>query len=86
MSKPATRKGQLMGCFRRSLWWAQLLFLFAGLGLWAQQPTPKAPPETRRDNTREVLHGVEIADPYRWLEDQESPETRAWIDAQNEYT
>ena len=86
MFKPATRKGQLTGCFRRSLGWAQLLFLSAGLGLWAQQPAPKTPPETRRDNTREVLHGVEISDPYRWLEDQKSPETRAWIDAQNEYT
>jgi prolyl oligopeptidase PreP (S9A serine peptidase family) len=32
------------------------------------------------------LHGVEIVDPYRWLEDQASPETRAWIEAQNRYT
>ena len=37
------------------------------------------PPETRAEAVVEVLHGVEIADPYRWLEDQESPETRAWI-------
>jgi prolyl oligopeptidase len=29
---------------------------------------------------------VEIVDPYRWLEDQESPETRRWIGAQNQYT
>jgi prolyl oligopeptidase len=43
------------------------------------------PPETRRDNFREVLHGVEILDPYRWLEDQDSPETRRWIEAQNGY-
>ncbi|MFQ5603876.1 MAG: prolyl oligopeptidase family protein [bacterium] len=43
-------------------------------------------PATRQDNVKEVLHGVEITDPYRWLEDQKSPETRAWIDAQNEYT
>jgi prolyl oligopeptidase len=34
----------------------------------------------------DTLHGVAIADDYRWLEDQEAPETRAWIVAQNAYT
>jgi prolyl oligopeptidase len=48
--------------------------------------SPKAPPKTRTDNVKEVIHGVEVVDPYRWLEDQNSPDTRAWIDAQNEYT
>jgi prolyl oligopeptidase len=43
-------------------------------------------PTTRQDNFREVIHGVEIVDPYRWLEDQTSPETRQWIDSQNNYT
>jgi prolyl oligopeptidase len=52
---------------------------------FAQTQAPKAPP-TRQDNFREVIHGVEIIDPYRWLEDQESPETRQWIDAQNRFT
>jgi prolyl oligopeptidase len=47
---------------------------------------PDRPPETRADPVRETIHGVEIADPYRWLEDQNSPETRAWIDTQNAYT
>src|SRR5262249_44349628 len=42
---------------------------------------PPVPP-TRQDNFRETIHGVEIIDPYRWLEDQDSPETRQWIDAQ----
>lgn len=45
-----------------------------------------APPETRRDNVVDTLYGTAIADPYRWLEDQNSPETRAWIDKQNDYT
>ena len=52
----------------------------------AQIQTVKKPPVTRVDAVREIIHGVEIADPYRWLEDQESPETRAWIEAQNSYT
>ncbi len=50
-----------------------------------QAQVPKPPP-SRVDNFREVIHGVEIIDPYRWLEEQDSPETRAWIDAQNKYT
>lgn len=44
------------------------------------------PPESRREALVETIHGVEIADPYRWLEDQESAETRAWIESQNDYT
>lgn len=44
------------------------------------------PPKTRVEEVKDVFHGTEIIDPYRWLEDQKSPETRAWIDAQNNYT
>ena len=43
-------------------------------------------PSTRVDNVEDVVSGVRLVDPYRWLEDQQSPETRAWIDAQNAYT
>lgn len=45
-----------------------------------------APPATREGDVQETLHGVTVPDPYRWLEDQESAETRAWINQQNEYT
>lgn len=34
----------------------------------------------------DTIHGVRITDPYRWLENQDSPETRAWIAAQTKYT
>jgi len=34
----------------------------------------------------ETLHGVTIVDPYRWLEDQNSPRTREWIAAETAYT
>ena len=43
------------------------------------------PPITRREDFREILHGVEVPDPYRWLEDGAAPETRAWLVAQDEY-
>src|ERR1700674_2425286 len=45
-----------------------------------------APPKTATKDVKDVVQGTEIVDPYRWLEDQNSPETRAWIDAQNAYT
>src|SRR5438445_12572555 len=61
-------------------------FLLAPGGCLGAQGAVPTPPPTRQDNVREVLHGVEIVDPYRWLEDQASPETRAWIEAQNRYT
>lgn len=32
------------------------------------------------------FHGEQVADPYRWLEDTNAPDTRAWIDAENEVT
>lgn len=46
----------------------------------------KCPPASRNDGTVETIHGVSVADPYRWLEDQNSPETRAWIEAQDRCT
>ncbi|MFN8009346.1 MAG: prolyl oligopeptidase family serine peptidase [Terriglobia bacterium] len=43
-------------------------------------------PPSKVEPVKENLHGVGIVDSYRWLEDQNSPETRAWIEAQNKYT
>lgn len=43
-------------------------------------------PHTSEVDQKDIYHGVEIADPYRWLEDDRAPETAAWVKAQNELT
>ena len=43
-------------------------------------------PPTRRADTTEKLHGTTIADPYRWMEDIDSAETTAWVEAQAKLT
>jgi prolyl oligopeptidase len=45
-----------------------------------------APPVTRTDNVVDTYFGTKVTDAYRWLEDQNSPETRAWITQENTYT
>jgi len=43
-------------------------------------------PVTRKSDVADDYHGTTVADPYRWLEDVDSPETRAWVEAENRVT
>ncbi|QHG17337.1 prolyl oligopeptidase family serine peptidase [Nostoc sp. ATCC 53789] len=43
-------------------------------------------PSSQKSNQVDNYHGTLVADSYRWLEDPDSEETRAWIEAQNQIT
>ncbi|HZU23931.1 MAG TPA: prolyl oligopeptidase family serine peptidase [Bryobacteraceae bacterium] len=71
-------------CLRRAL--SPPSFACALLVLTATAASIPPPPPTAVHDVTETIHGHTITDPYRWLEDQNSPATRAWIDAQMKYT
>jgi prolyl oligopeptidase len=53
-------------------------------GLWPDRFVHMAYPPAPRADLVDVLHGREVADPYRWLEDPSSPDTTAWSAAQDD--
>ncbi len=72
-----------MRCFLRWISAAALPALLAGC---AHSAMPLPYPATRATDQVDLYHGVKVADPYRWLEDDNSAETKAWVEAQNKLT
>jgi prolyl oligopeptidase len=50
------------------------------------QTSPLIYPQARRGDQVDDYHGTKVADPYRWLEDTDSAETHAWVEAENKLT
>ncbi|MGH7500492.1 MAG: prolyl oligopeptidase family serine peptidase [Longimicrobiales bacterium] len=66
--------------------WAAFAVLGGSAAVVACSRSPYPPPPgTRVETVVDTLHGVAFEDDYRWLEEQDAPETRAWIAAQNAY-
>ena len=59
-----------------------LLSLFATVA-WATTGHPLTYPNATRDTVVADFHGVQVPDPYRWMEDIDSPATRAWVEAED---
>ncbi len=70
-------------------WFEPAAFFFAPLVLlvgWASAPQehpPLSTPDTLRQDVSDLLHGVAVPDPYRWLENPKVPPVAVWMDAQD---
>ncbi len=62
-----------------------LLALAAAIAIEAADTKMSYPP-ARRSDQADVYHGVRVEDPYRWLEDPDSAESKAWVAAENSLT
>ena len=65
---------------------ASSILFGASLALAKDVAPPLKYPETKKGEIVDDYHGTKVADPYRWLEDANSPETQAWVEKQNEVT
>src|SRR5579872_831683 len=52
----------------------------------SSSPVASGPPKAEKRPLTETMHGVEITDNYRWLEDATSPETKKWVGEEMDYT
>ncbi len=68
--------------------WAVIVALIAGFVATGASRTASLPgyPPAPGGAVSDVYHGTPVPDPWRWLEDMHSPETRGWIAAQSELT
>ncbi len=81
MIQEKSRKINIFG--KKSLW--TLMAVFVSVHFFVSSQRMPEPPKAKRVDFVEDIHGHRIPDPYRWLEDQWSAETRKWLAEQKQY-
>ena len=64
----------------------QLCFMLSSSVVLGQVNSPLIYPQARKTDQVDNYHGTQVADPYRWLEDDRSAETADWVKAENKVT
>ena len=75
-----------MHLLRQATTLLSVLFPFLALLSSGQTSSSLVYPQAKRGDQVDDYHGVKVADPYRWLEDTDSAETHAWVEAENKVT
>src|SRR5512140_2424186 len=67
-----------------------LLVFVAAAWAFVALPTAQAPagkyPAAKKGTVVDNYFGTKVADPYRWMEDLDSPDVKSWVDAENAVT
>jgi prolyl oligopeptidase len=71
---------------RRSMKWLTILIALSYFSAFTKEERSFSYPGARKSDQADDYHGTKVADPYRWLEDPDSAESRAWIESENKVT